>query len=90
MKALKIITLIFIQSALLISQNLQIGGYIQADDRVKLKDKTISWEEYRLNLTGQVELENVKFYSEIWVRNFGSSDVKKNIRPFRQKLCRTS
>jgi len=77
MKALKIITLIFIQSALLISQNLQIGGYIQADDRVKLKDKTISWEEYRLNLTGQVELENVKFYSEIWVRNFGSSDVKK-------------
>ena len=77
MKTLKIIILFFVQSALLISQNLQINGYIQADDRVKIKDKTISWEEYRLNLTGQAELEKVKFYSEVWLRNFGSNNAKK-------------
>ncbi len=60
-----------------ISQNLKIGGYVQFDDRARIKDKTISWEEYRLNLTGQIEFEKVNFYSEIWFRNFGTANVKK-------------
>lgn len=77
MRSIKILTLFFLSISLTISQNLQISGYIQTDDRIKLKDKTISWEEYRLNLTGQVEFEKTKFFSEIWLRNFGSSAVKK-------------
>lgn len=77
MRGIKISLLFLISVTFTISQNLQIGGYIQADDRIKLKDKTISWEEYRLNLTGQVEFEKTKFFSEIWLRNFGSNAVKK-------------
>ncbi|MCS7228914.1 MAG: hypothetical protein N2252_06820 [Candidatus Kryptonium sp.] len=77
MKKIEILFLLLAFTTLLSSQNLQIGGYIQADDRFKLKDRTISWEEYRLALMGQVEFEKSKFYSEIWIRNFGSSNVKK-------------
>ena len=59
------------------SQNLKIGGYIQTDDRIRWKDKKISWEEYRLDLTGEVIFDNVKFYSELWFRNFGSNATNK-------------
>ncbi len=76
MKLRKTLLLVFTSVNFLISQNLQIGGYVQSDDRIRLKDKTISWEEYRLGLTGQVELDKVKFYSEVWIRNFGSSGAR--------------
>ncbi len=59
------------------SQNLKIGGYIQTDDRIRWKDRKISWEEYRLDLTGEVIFDNVKFYSELWFRNFGSNATNK-------------
>lgn len=72
MRVGRLISLVLISIDLLLSQNLQIGGYVQTDDRIRLKDKTISWQEYRLDLTGRVELDKVKFYSEIWVRNFGA------------------
>ncbi len=77
MKARKALLLVFASINFLISQNLQIGGYVQSDDRIRFKGKTISWEEYRLSLTGQVELDKVKFYSEVWVRNFGSSSAMR-------------
>ncbi len=76
MKVKKALFLVFVSVNFLISQNLQISGYVQSDDRIRFKDKTISWEEYRLGLTGQVELDKVKFYSEVWIRNFGSSDAR--------------
>lgn len=76
MKARKVFLWVSVSVNFLIAQNLHIGGYVQSDDRIRLRDRMISWEEYRLNLTGQVEFEKVKFYSEVWVRNFGSSDVK--------------
>jgi len=75
----KIFILIIITFNLAISQNLKIGGYVQFDDRVRIKDRSTSWEEYRLDLTGQVEFEKLNFYSEVWFRNFGSTNVKKLI-----------
>ncbi|CUT00123.1 DUF1302 family protein [Candidatus Chrysopegis kryptomonas] len=77
MRLKKFIILVLIFFNITNSQNLKIGGYIQADDRLRWKDKKISWEEYRLDLTGEVVLDNVKFYSELWFRNFGSSDANK-------------
>jgi hypothetical protein len=73
----KIFFLFVLTLNIAIAQNLKIGGYVQFDDRVRIKDKTLSWEEYRLDLTGQVEFEKVNFYSEVWFRNFGSTNVKK-------------
>jgi hypothetical protein len=73
----KILLLFVLTLNMAIAQNLKIGGYVQFDDRVRIKDKTLSWEEYRLDLTGQVEFEKVNFYSEVWFRNFGSTNVKK-------------
>jgi len=73
----KIFFLFVLTLNIAIAQNLKIGGYVQFDDRVRIKDKTLSWEEYRLDLTGQIEFEKVNFYSEVWFRNFGSTNVKK-------------
>ncbi len=73
MKAKALILAVLISVDFLFAQNLQIGGYIRTDDRVRLKDKSISWQEYRLDLTGRVDLEKVKFFSEVWVRNFGGN-----------------
>jgi hypothetical protein len=73
----KIFFLFVLTLNIAIAQNLKIGGYVQFDDRVRIKDKILSWEEYRLDLTGQVEFEKVNFYSEVWFRNFGSTNVKK-------------
>jgi len=73
----KIFFLFVLTLNIAITQNLKIGGYVQFDDRVRIKDKILSWEEYRLDLTGQVEFEKVNFYSEVWFRNFGSTNVKK-------------
>jgi hypothetical protein len=73
----KILLLFVLTLNMAIAQNLKIGGYVQFDDRVRIKDKILSWEEYRLDLTGQVEFEKVNFYSEVWFRNFGSTNVKK-------------
>jgi hypothetical protein len=57
----KIFFLFVLTLNIAIAQNLKIGGYVQFDDRVRIKDKILSWEEYRLDLTGQVEFEKVNF-----------------------------
>lgn len=77
MRWTKIVLMILYLPAVLTSQNLKIGGCIQTDDRIKLKNGQISWEEYRLDLTGQIESERVKFFTQIWLRSFGSNAVSR-------------
>ncbi|MGB9720517.1 MAG: hypothetical protein ACPL28_03425 [bacterium] len=68
------------------------SGYFSTDHRVLIKDDyPLSFEEYRLNLNPQETInDNIKFYSEIWLRSFGLPEIKElsdlfskeNLTPF--------
>ncbi len=68
------------------------SGYFSTDHRILIKDDyPLSFEEYRLNLNPQQNInDNVKFYSEIWIRSFGLPNIKNlddlfskdNLTPF--------
>ena len=59
-------------------KGLKWSGYFQTDNRLLLKNgNNFSWKEYRLDLKAEVtSLEKVHFYSEIWVRSLGFSNVQ--------------
>jgi len=54
------------------------SGYFSTDNRFLFKeDYPISFEEYRLSLNSQQNIsENLKFYSEIWLRSFGLPNIR--------------
>jgi hypothetical protein len=56
---------------------LKWGGYLQTDNRLRLKDGDFSWQEYRLDLKAEVSpSEKAHFYSELWIRSWGFSEVQ--------------
>lgn len=60
-------------------QNLELGGYLQTDDRIFLReDYELSWQDYMISLQAQATpLDNVNFFSEIWFRSRGCSTITK-------------
>ncbi len=55
------------------------GGYLQSDNRLRLKDGDFSWQEYRLDLKAEVSpSEKAHFYSELWIRSWGFSEVQNS------------
>jgi hypothetical protein len=62
------------------SSGVQWNGYLQTDNRLCLKDDyKFSWQEYRLNLTAEVNpIGNTHFYSEIWLRSLGFPTVQSS------------
>ncbi|MCX8015129.1 MAG: hypothetical protein N2748_03840 [candidate division WOR-3 bacterium] len=78
-------------SLFFITANAEIGwnGYLQTDDRLLMKNWLLSWQEYRLSLqTDYKPNDNIHFFSEIWLRSFGFSDVStSNDLNNRQKLA---
>jgi hypothetical protein len=54
-----------------IPKMLSWGGYIQTDDRMKFKNSSLYWQEYRLDLKAEFNpSDRAKFYADIWVRTF--------------------
>jgi len=73
-KLLLLLTLIFIPSISL--AQVDIGGYIQTDNRVFLEDNRFYWNENRLDLKIDAQpSEEAHIYSELWVRGFGFPEV---------------
>ncbi len=62
-------------------KELKWSGYFQTDNRLLLENgNKFSWKEYRLDLKAEVKpLEKVHFYSELWVRSLGFSNVQSSI-----------
>ncbi len=59
--------------------SIDINGYLQTDDRLRIKDWQFSWQEYRLCLVTDFKpMDKVHFYSETWLRSFGFTDVKNS------------
>lgn len=55
---------------------LQLKGYLLTDQRFRLKnDNPWSWNENRLDLQLEKKISGAKFYSDIWVRNFGFPNI---------------
>jgi hypothetical protein len=55
------------------------GGYLQTDNRLRLKDSDFSWQEYRLDLKADVSpSEKAHFYSELWIRSWGFSELQNS------------
>ncbi len=55
------------------------GGYLQNENRLRSKDGELSWNEYRLDLKAEVKpTEKVRFYSEVWIRSWGFSEVRES------------
>ena len=59
---------------------LNISGELLTDERFLLKDKNDwAWNENRLTLKLDKKITgNLKFYSEVWLRNIGLPDVTKS------------
>jgi hypothetical protein len=54
-----------------IPKMLSWGGYIQTDDRMKFKNSSLYWQEYRLDLKAEFNpSDRAKFYADVWVRTF--------------------
>ena len=61
------------------SSEIKWGGYLQTDNRLRLKDGELSWSEYRLDLKAEVKpMEKAHFYSELWIRSWGFSEVRNS------------
>ncbi|MEO0206913.1 MAG: hypothetical protein ABIL22_09610, partial [candidate division WOR-3 bacterium] len=92
MKLQKINKIIIIFFALNLVFGLDWSGYFSTDHRILIKeDCPLSFEEYRLNLNPQQNLnDNIKFYGEVWLRSFGLPKIeslddlfsKNKITPF--------
>ncbi|MEO0185430.1 MAG: hypothetical protein ABIL20_06500 [candidate division WOR-3 bacterium] len=92
MKLQKINKIIIIFFALNLVFGLDWSGYFSTDHRILIKeDYPLSFEEYRLNLNPQQNLnDNIKFYGEVWLRSFGLPKIeslddlfsKNKITPF--------
>ena len=55
---------------------LQVKGSLLTDQRFRLKDDNPwSWNENRLDLQLEKKMSGAKFYSDIWVRNFGVPNI---------------
>jgi hypothetical protein len=71
--------LIFIISFNLVQASVDLSGYLQTDDRVRIKDWTVPWQEYRLALNiNYSPTDKIHFYSEAWLRSFGFSNVSRS------------
>ncbi|MEO0077093.1 MAG: hypothetical protein ABIK19_05455 [candidate division WOR-3 bacterium] len=63
---------------LLMTANAEINwnGYFQLDERLLINDWSLSWQAYRLSLqTDYKPNEHIRFFSEIWLRSFGFTNV---------------
>lgn len=67
---------------------LQLNGYIQTDDRMRIDGYKLNRQEYRLDLKAEYKpSERAHFYTEIWLRSYSMPDIhssadlssKKNI-----------
>ncbi len=95
MRSIILLTLIIIPGFVL-GQSLELGGYLQTDDRVFLKeDLDLSWQDYMVSLQAQASpSDNVNFFSEIWLRSHGFSTInttsdledKGKITPIKMEL----
>ncbi len=72
--------LCFSHSLLAQSSGIKWNGYMQTDNRLRLKDdREFSWQEYRLDLKTEANpMENAHFYSEIWLRSLGFPAVQNS------------
>lgn len=60
---------------------LKLGGYLQTDNRVLLKNERseFSWQEYRMSLKAEAKSTDTSdFYSEIWLRTLGFSAIQNS------------
>ncbi|MHA1360812.1 MAG: hypothetical protein ACTSRC_22035 [Candidatus Helarchaeota archaeon] len=71
----------FIPERTLADNGLNLGGYLQTDNRVRLKDNNdFSWQEYRLDMKAELKpSEKAHFYSDIWLRSWGIPDVQNSL-----------
>jgi len=53
------------------------SGYLQTDNRLRLKGTDFSWEEYRFDLKAEAKpMEKARFFCEVWLRSWGFSEVR--------------
>ncbi|MGQ9464150.1 MAG: hypothetical protein ACUVQ4_00375 [bacterium] len=79
-----------------LGQNLELGGYLQTDDRIFIKeDYELSWQDYMISLQAQASpSDNLNFFSEIWLRSHGFSKIntvsdledKEKLAPIQMEL----
>ncbi|MEO0091245.1 MAG: hypothetical protein ABIK61_00840 [candidate division WOR-3 bacterium] len=61
---------------MIVNAEINWNGYIQTDNRLLIKDWSLSWQEYRLSLqTDYKPNTRIRFFSEIWLRSLGFTDV---------------
>ncbi|HAX61822.1 MAG TPA: hypothetical protein DCX95_04585, partial [Elusimicrobia bacterium] len=72
--------LIFSRCCSISAQEVKWNGYLQTDNRIRLKDDNdFSRQEYRLDLKTEVKpSEKAHFYSEIWLRSLGFPTVQNS------------
>lgn len=69
------------------SSNLEINGYLKSDQRFfAQKNYEWAWNENRLNLELNKKSDSYNFYSQIWVRNKGFSNIDKLNKLFSKDL----